>query len=153
MEDIASTAIEHEAEAKIWARYISIFAAMRNNNVALVDNQEFLEFALNNDRGQAQFGIGPTLPVPNNFLWPTLSIIDIEFDPINIPPNQEVASLLLSSDGAKPISDYDKLRAALDAVFDQRVSEGLEFLILNAVPYIQVPSTCSEETTNAANEL
>ena len=82
-----------------------------------------------------------------------LSIIDIEFNPIDIQPNQQVASLLISSEGAVKIDDYDQLREMLDAVFYQRVSENLEQLFFNAIPPLPIPPTCSARTTEAANDL
>ena len=82
-----------------------------------------------------------------------LSIFDIEPVPINIPPNQEVASLLLSNEGAVKIEDYDRLREMLDAVFYQRVSENLEQLFFNAIPPLLIPPTCSAKTTEAVDDL
>ena len=55
LEDLLTGPIENNSEAKIWAQYIRILAAMINNNVELVDNQEFIEFALSNIRLQGSY--------------------------------------------------------------------------------------------------
>ena len=56
--------------------------------------------------------------------------------------------LLLSSNGAHPINDVDRLREALDAMFDERVSRQLEVVVLPGI-FFPDTSTCSTETQMA----
>ena len=83
---------------------------MTEKNIALVDNQAFLDFITEE--------ANPTL-------------------------GESAAAEFLSSAGATPNTNNEELKMALEAMFDERVDRGLNFIFLPGIPFFGTASTCS----------
>ena len=118
---------QDESQAKLDELYQNVLNSKYENQVALVDNWDFINWAITYGGHEEEDVSTPPL---------------LLFTP-------DLAESLDSESGATPIKTIKQVEKAMDALFYQRVDSDLEYQAVLDLPLFKFPETCSAETQYA----
>lgn len=119
------------------ALYKDILKARSYQKSALIDNIDFVRWALNHERNSGSSSESTYYDSPE-FL---------------ISPNEAVAEKFESASGAQPITNIQQLEEALNEVYYQRADFNLEHPAIQDLPYFEPLDTCSFHTAETAYQI